>query len=333
MTKYTNQQLTSAEVIAELIEMAKEIAAERDRGKAFAPPLNEDELAFYDAVVAEASRRSRCRATSVLAEIARDLVEVMRRDVKTDWTVRDDVRAKLRSPGQAAAREAPLPAGQAARGDHPRHRADGGPRAAHGGLTASMWPLVPCAKKICETAVMDPGVRRPTCDHAASCGGRAAWGSGSPGSRQVGSRVCPCNGGNTPERRAQLSARGGPEGDPVRPSACPAPSVGSNVRNSAPFAPRTSVAGLGPAGANGLRASTRPVCATMVAAKRGGIRSSARIAPGARTARWPIGQGRFGCLGRDTGWRPALRCGLAPETLPWRGLRVDLGALSFSPRR
>ena len=33
----------------------------------------------------------------VLATIARDLVDVMRRDIKTDWTVRDDVRAKLRS--------------------------------------------------------------------------------------------------------------------------------------------------------------------------------------------------------------------------------------------
>jgi type I restriction enzyme R subunit len=33
----------------------------------------------------------------VLAEIARELVEVMRRDIKLDWTVRDDVKAKLRS--------------------------------------------------------------------------------------------------------------------------------------------------------------------------------------------------------------------------------------------
>ncbi len=33
------------------------------------------------------------------AEIARELVGVMRRDIKTDWTVRDDVRAKLRSSG------------------------------------------------------------------------------------------------------------------------------------------------------------------------------------------------------------------------------------------
>jgi type I restriction enzyme R subunit len=33
----------------------------------------------------------------VLAQIARDLVGIMQRDVRTDWTVRDDVRAKLRS--------------------------------------------------------------------------------------------------------------------------------------------------------------------------------------------------------------------------------------------
>jgi type I restriction enzyme R subunit len=32
-----------------------------------------------------------------LADIARELVAIMRRDVRTDWTVRDDVRAKLRS--------------------------------------------------------------------------------------------------------------------------------------------------------------------------------------------------------------------------------------------
>ena len=50
MRKYTNQQITSAEVIAELIAMAKEVAAEGDRGKRFTPPLSQDELAFYDAV-------------------------------------------------------------------------------------------------------------------------------------------------------------------------------------------------------------------------------------------------------------------------------------------
>jgi type I restriction enzyme R subunit len=96
MLKYTNQQLTSAEVIAELIEMAKEVAAEGNRGKKFAPPLSEDELAFYDAVSTNESAVE-VQGGDVLAQIARELIAVMRRDVKTDWTVRDDVRAKLRS--------------------------------------------------------------------------------------------------------------------------------------------------------------------------------------------------------------------------------------------
>ena len=96
MNRYTNSQLTSAEVIAELIALAKEIAADRDRGKAFSPALDEDQLAFYDAVAENASARE-LMGDDILARIARELVEVMRRDVKTDWTVRDDVRAKLRS--------------------------------------------------------------------------------------------------------------------------------------------------------------------------------------------------------------------------------------------
>jgi len=96
MNKYTNQQLTSAEVIAELIEMAKEVAAEGNRGQHFTPPLSEDELAFYDAVSTNESAVD-LQGEDVLAKIARELVEVMRRDVKTDWMVRDDVRAKLRS--------------------------------------------------------------------------------------------------------------------------------------------------------------------------------------------------------------------------------------------
>jgi len=96
MRKYTNQQLTSAEVIAELIELAKEAAAEGNRGQRFSPPLSHDELAFYDAVSTNESA-VRLQGDDVLAQIARELVAVMRRDVKTDWTVRDDVRAKLRS--------------------------------------------------------------------------------------------------------------------------------------------------------------------------------------------------------------------------------------------
>jgi len=48
MNKYTNQQLTCAEVIAELIEFAKEVAAEGNRGAHFTPALAWKELVFYD---------------------------------------------------------------------------------------------------------------------------------------------------------------------------------------------------------------------------------------------------------------------------------------------
>src|SRR5699024_10616726 len=67
-----------------------------NRGQDFDPPLSEDHLSFFDAVSANESAVE-LMGDAVLAQIARDLVDVMRRDVKTDWTVRDDVRAKLRS--------------------------------------------------------------------------------------------------------------------------------------------------------------------------------------------------------------------------------------------
>ena len=82
MNKYTNQQLTSAEVIAELIDMAKEVAAEKSRGARFSPPLNPDELTFYDAVAQNESAVAE-QGEDVLAKIARELVTVMRRDVRT----------------------------------------------------------------------------------------------------------------------------------------------------------------------------------------------------------------------------------------------------------
>ena len=96
MKRYTNQQITSAEVIAELIAIAKEVAAEGSRGERFSPALSEDELAFYDAVAKNESAVE-FQGDEVLAQIARELVRIMQRDTKFDWTVRDDVRAKLRS--------------------------------------------------------------------------------------------------------------------------------------------------------------------------------------------------------------------------------------------
>jgi len=53
-------------------------------------------LAFYDSVSSNESALE-AQGEDILAQIARELVGVMRRDIKTDWSVRDDVRAKLRS--------------------------------------------------------------------------------------------------------------------------------------------------------------------------------------------------------------------------------------------
>jgi type I restriction enzyme R subunit len=48
MTKYMKQQLTSAQLIAKLVAMAKEVSADAQRGRQFDPPLNHAELAFYE---------------------------------------------------------------------------------------------------------------------------------------------------------------------------------------------------------------------------------------------------------------------------------------------
>ncbi|HEY7223719.1 MAG TPA: type I restriction endonuclease subunit R [Micromonosporaceae bacterium] len=96
MRRYTNQHLTSAEIIAELAELAKEVSADSRRGTQFSPPLNDDELAFYDAVATNDSAVD-VMGIGVLADIARDLVRTMRSNVTVDWVSRDDVRARMRT--------------------------------------------------------------------------------------------------------------------------------------------------------------------------------------------------------------------------------------------
>ena len=96
MLKYTNKQLTAAEVIARFVEVAREVRAEADRGARFDPPLGNDELSVFD-VVAQNPSAVDVMGHDTLAQIARDLVRIMRQDMRTDWTVRDDVKAKMRS--------------------------------------------------------------------------------------------------------------------------------------------------------------------------------------------------------------------------------------------
>lgn len=96
MTRYTNQHLTAAQVLAELAAMARQVTAEHERGNSFAPPLSYAEVAFYDAVAANQSALD-IMGQGKLADIARDLVKTLRRDLTTDWSSRSAVQAKLRN--------------------------------------------------------------------------------------------------------------------------------------------------------------------------------------------------------------------------------------------
>ncbi|MFF0244846.1 type I restriction endonuclease subunit R [Streptosporangium sandarakinum] len=96
MLRYMRQQLTSAEMIAELVAMAKEVSADARRGERFDPPLNHAELAFYDAVANHGLAQA-LMGDDTLAEIARALVADIRKNLSVDWLSREPVRAKLRS--------------------------------------------------------------------------------------------------------------------------------------------------------------------------------------------------------------------------------------------
>jgi type I restriction enzyme R subunit len=90
---YQNRAVETAQVIEELIRLAKEMREAAARGEQLG--LTDDEVAFYDALEVNDS------AVKVLGEqalkaIARELVESVRRNVSIDWTVRQSVRAKMR---------------------------------------------------------------------------------------------------------------------------------------------------------------------------------------------------------------------------------------------
>lgn len=96
LNQYTNANLTSAEVIKELYDLAVEARDSLRRGEKFDPPLAEDELALYDALGDNESAYD-VMGDETLAKIARELIKIVRKDSRTDWKVRDDVRAQMRS--------------------------------------------------------------------------------------------------------------------------------------------------------------------------------------------------------------------------------------------
>ncbi len=90
---YTNKSIETAQVIEELIELAKKMREEQNRGKKL--NLSDDEVAFYDALADNESARE-VLGDETLKTIARELVETVRKNVSIDWTMRENVQAKLR---------------------------------------------------------------------------------------------------------------------------------------------------------------------------------------------------------------------------------------------
>jgi type I restriction enzyme R subunit len=93
LKKYQNRAIETAQVIEELINLAREMNAAGARGQRL--DLTEDELAFYDALETNDSA-VKVLGEPTLKKIARELVVNVRKNVTIDWTVRENVRAQLR---------------------------------------------------------------------------------------------------------------------------------------------------------------------------------------------------------------------------------------------
>jgi type I restriction enzyme R subunit len=92
LKRYQNNLLTTAEIIEELIRIAKEIKNADRRGEELG--LSEDELAFYDALETNDSA-VKVLGDETLRTIARELADKVRKNATIDWTLKESVRAKL----------------------------------------------------------------------------------------------------------------------------------------------------------------------------------------------------------------------------------------------
>jgi type I restriction enzyme R subunit len=91
--KYQNKAIEAARVIEELIELAKKLREADRRGEDLG--LNTDEIAFYDALEVNDSA-VKVLGDDALRMIARELVQMIRRDVTIDWTIKETVQARIR---------------------------------------------------------------------------------------------------------------------------------------------------------------------------------------------------------------------------------------------
>ena len=93
ISRYQNRSIETAQVMEELVEMAKKFRQAADRGEQLG--LSDDEMRFYDAL---ANNESAVRELSdeTLKRIAHELTENLRKNITVDWAQRESVRATLR---------------------------------------------------------------------------------------------------------------------------------------------------------------------------------------------------------------------------------------------
>ena len=91
--RYKNRAIETVEVIEELIKLAKELREADRRGQDLG--LNEAELAFYEALEVNDSA-VKILGDDILKQIAHDLAIQIKENVTIDWTVKENVKAKMR---------------------------------------------------------------------------------------------------------------------------------------------------------------------------------------------------------------------------------------------
>jgi type I restriction enzyme R subunit len=91
--RYQNRSIEAAQVMEELVQMAKKFREAAARGDQLG--LSEDEVRFYDAL---ANNESAVRELTdeTLKKIAHELAENLRKNITVDWSARESVQAKLR---------------------------------------------------------------------------------------------------------------------------------------------------------------------------------------------------------------------------------------------
>jgi type I restriction enzyme R subunit len=91
--RYTNRSIEAAEVIEELIELARKVRDEKSRGKEL--NMSDEEIAFYDALEVNDSA-VKVLGDETLKKIALELAKTIRNSVTIDWTQRESVQAAIR---------------------------------------------------------------------------------------------------------------------------------------------------------------------------------------------------------------------------------------------